>query len=86
MNAFCCANVSYLQSDYLNYERYASVVEMKWYVVYNGRVPGVYDDWSLCNQQVVGFSKSSYKSFKTKHEAAEGCYSGYCCKEVTNQC
>jgi len=36
---------------------------------FSGRVPGVYDDWDTCNAQVVRFSGSCYKSFKTKDEA-----------------
>ena len=46
---------------------------MKWYVVFSGRVPGVYDDWDTCNAQVVRFSGSCYKSFKTKDEAVPAC-------------
>lgn len=41
----------------------------KWYVVYRGRSPGIYNDWTLCQEQVDGFSGSSYVSFKTREEA-----------------
>ena len=41
----------------------------KWYVVYIGRVPGVYTEWSECHDQVNGFSGNDYKGFKSKKEA-----------------
>ena len=39
-----------------------------WYVVYIGRVPGVYTEWSECHAQVNGFSGNKYKGFKSKKE------------------
>jgi viroplasmin and RNaseH domain-containing protein len=41
----------------------------KWYVVYVGRVPGVYTEWSECHAQVNKFSGNEYKGFKSKEEA-----------------
>jgi ribonuclease HI len=41
----------------------------KWYVVYIGRVLGVYTEWSECHAQVTGFSGNDYKGFKSKEEA-----------------
>lgn len=54
-----------------NSDEYANIIETKWYVEYQERVPGVYCDWNLCNMQVVDFSKSSYKSFRTEKKALE---------------
>ncbi|KAK1660709.1 hypothetical protein QYE76_048868 [Lolium multiflorum] len=34
---------------------------MTYYVVYHGRVPGVYEDWEDCRRQVHRFSGNSYK-------------------------
>ena len=42
---------------------------MKWYVVFHGRQPGVYNDWPTCNDQVIGFKRASFKSFPTEEEA-----------------
>ena len=42
---------------------------MTWYVVYKGRVPGVYDDWKDCRRQVHRFSRNSYKGYATREEA-----------------
>jgi viroplasmin and RNaseH domain-containing protein len=41
----------------------------KWYVVFEGRVPGVYDQWEDCLKQVNKFKGNSYKGYKTKEEA-----------------
>ena len=41
----------------------------KWYVVYKGKVPGVYEHWEDCLKQVNGFEGNSYKGYKTKKEA-----------------
>ena len=42
---------------------------MPWYVVYKGKVPGVYDDWEECRRQVHRFSGNSYKGYTTRAEA-----------------
>ena len=41
----------------------------KWYVVYVGHVPGVYDEWTECQAQVSGFSGGSRKGFDSRVEA-----------------
>ncbi|KAK7273208.1 hypothetical protein RIF29_14257 [Crotalaria pallida] len=41
----------------------------KFYVVFEGRTPGVYDNWAQCMAQVHEFSGCSYCSFPTKLEA-----------------
>lgn len=40
----------------------------KCYVVWKGKVPGIYDTWEECKNQVSGFSGASYKSFSSKKE------------------
>nr|XP_051210941.1 uncharacterized protein LOC127328377 [Lolium perenne] len=44
-------------------------VKMTYYVVYHGRVPGVYEDWEDCRRQVHRFSGNSYKGYTTLEEA-----------------
>ena len=44
-------------------------IEMPSYVVYKGKVPGVYDDWEECRRQVHHFSGNSYKGYTTRAEA-----------------
>ena len=41
---------------------------MPWYVVYKGKVPGVYDDWEEWWRQVHRFSGNSYKGYATRAE------------------
>lgn len=42
----------------------------KWfYAVKNGRVPGIYDNWTDAEQQVKCFAGAIYKKFGTLHEA-----------------
>lgn len=39
------------------------------YTVWNGVVPGVYEDWKECKHQIDGYEGAIYKSFPTKEEA-----------------
>lgn len=42
---------------------------MKYYVVWEGREPGVYDSWEECQLQIDHFPGARFKSFKTADEA-----------------
>ena len=44
---------------------------MKFYAVRNGRIPGVYQNWSDCNSQISGFPKAVYKSFQDHQSALD---------------
>jgi viroplasmin and RNaseH domain-containing protein len=44
-------------------------VPMRWYVMFQGCVPSLYDSWPLCNEQVSGFAGVSCMSYRTKGEA-----------------
>lgn len=41
----------------------------KYYVVWQGRKPGIYDTWAECEAQVKGAAGARFKSFKTRMEA-----------------
>jgi ribonuclease HI len=43
----------------------------KYYVVKNGRIPGIYTTWVECLRQVDKFSGAVYKSYKSREEAEE---------------
>ncbi|MGZ5208918.1 MAG: ribonuclease H1 domain-containing protein [Sulfuricurvum sp.] len=43
----------------------------KYYVVKNGRTPGIYTTWAECLRQVDKFAGAVYKSYKTEEEAEE---------------
>ena len=41
----------------------------KFYVVWTGRIPGVYTSWEECREQVDGFPGARYKAFASRDEA-----------------
>lgn len=43
----------------------------KCYVVYIGRVPGVYEEWEDCQKQVDKFSGNSYQGYASREVAEE---------------
>ena len=43
----------------------------KYYVVWQGRKPGIYTDWETCKEQVQGMVGAQYKSFDTMAEAEQ---------------
>jgi ribonuclease HI len=43
--------------------------EKKYYVVWQGRQPGIYEHWNDCKAQIDGFPDARYKSFPTAGEA-----------------
>ncbi|KAK1630829.1 hypothetical protein QYE76_005144 [Lolium multiflorum] len=43
--------------------------KMTYYVMFEGRVPGVYEEWEDCKKQVHKFSGNCYKGYPTRHEA-----------------
>ena len=47
----------------------------RYYVVWNGLVPGIYNTWDECQTQIKGVKQALYKSFATREEA-ERAYSG----------
>lgn len=49
----------------------------KYYVVWAGRNPGVYDNWDDCREQVENFPNAIYKSFASPAAAAEAYRKGY---------
>lgn len=50
--------------------------KQRYYVVWEGRVPGVYDNWSDCEEQVINYPGARYKSFANAAEAAKAFRSG----------
>ena len=47
------------------------MAQNKFYVVWIGLNPGVYDSWEACRQQVEGWKGAVYKGFDTREEAEE---------------
>ncbi|WP_124979246.1 ribonuclease H1 domain-containing protein [Nonlabens xiamenensis] len=49
----------------------------KYYVVWEGHRPGIYDSWKECQLQIKGYPQAKYKSFSTKKEAETAINSNY---------
>ncbi len=47
------------------------------FVVWDGKEPGIYRSWEICKQQIHGYSSAKYKGFETEHEAIEAYNSPY---------
>ncbi len=45
------------------------MAKQKYYVVWDGVVPGIYTSWAECQLQIKGYVGAKYKSFATKEEA-----------------
>ena len=53
------------------------MAKKKFYVVWVGRQPGVYDNWADCAEQVNGFSGAKYKAFEKEVQARAAFASGW---------
>lgn len=49
----------------------------KYYVVWEGHEPGIYDSWAATQQQIKNYPNAKYKSFKTRLEADEAFHGNY---------
>ena len=49
----------------------------KFYVVWKGPVPGIYDDWNMCKNQLAGFKGALYKGFPDRESAEKAFEMGY---------
>lgn len=47
------------------------MMKRKYYVVWNGRAPGIYDTWEECQAQVDGFPGARYRAYSDLEEATE---------------
>ena len=53
------------------------MAKRKFYVVWNGVHPGIYDNWEDCKLQVFGFDNAQYKSYETLGEARDAYEKGF---------
>jgi len=53
------------------------MAKSKFYVVWKGLNPGIYDNWAECKMQVEGQEGAKYKSFETRQEAFEAFGNGH---------
>lgn len=53
------------------------MAKQKFYVVWQGHIPGVYTQWADCKTQIEGYPMAKYKSFKTIDAAEHAFDIGY---------
>ncbi len=53
------------------------MAKKKYYVVWEGKTPGIYDSWEACKRQVDGFPGAKYKSFESRGEAERAYAAGW---------
>ncbi len=61
------------------------MAKQKFYVIWDGYIPGVYSSWSEAKQQIDGYPQAKYKSFASKIEAEKayrGSYWAYVGKDT----
>jgi ribonuclease HI len=51
--------------------------KQKYYIVWRGIRPGIYNSWDKCKQQVMGFEGAQYKSFANIDEAKSALSKSY---------
>jgi ribonuclease HI len=51
--------------------------KQKYYVVWQGRKPGIFTSWAECEKQVKGFAAAKFKAFDTLKEAESAYQSNY---------
>lgn len=49
----------------------------KYYVVWQGRNPGIYDNWEVCKKEIIGCKGALYKGFPDLKSAQEAYRMGY---------
>jgi len=53
------------------------MAKQKYYVVWTGKQPGIYMNWSDCQQQVNGFEGAKFKAYESKAEAEQAYTQGW---------
>ena len=51
--------------------------KQKYYVVWRGKNPGIYESWEECKEQIAGYKNAQYKSFSSLAEAKKAYDSNY---------
>jgi len=49
----------------------------KYFVVWKGFSPGIYETWEECQKQIIGYNNARYKGFKTYEVAKKAYEEGY---------
>jgi ribonuclease HI len=55
---------------------FVKMAKQKFYVVWKGKLPGIYTSWEACKKQIDGYPEAVYKSFKDKNLAEKAFHEG----------
>lgn len=50
--------------------------KQKYYVIWKGKMPGIYDNWAQAQNQIAGYAGALYKSFSSRAEAEKALLAG----------
>lgn len=53
------------------------MAKQKYYVVWEGRQPGIYTSWPECQKQTAGFKQAKFKSYSSREEAERAYKEGW---------
>lgn len=51
--------------------------KQKYYVVWEGNTPGIYESWQKCQLEIKGYPGAKYKAFDTKEAAVQAFHGNY---------
>lgn len=63
---------------------FAPMTKNKYYVVWQGRHPGIYDDWEVCKKEIIGCKGALYKGFPDLRSAEEAYKMGHAAFKKAN--
>lgn len=53
------------------------MAKQKYYVVWEGKVPGIYETWAECQQQTNGYPQAKFKAYESAADAQEALARGW---------
>lgn len=56
---------------------FCTMSKNKYYVVWSGRKPGIYDNWDICKKEIIGCKGAQYKGFPDLKSAEDALKMGY---------
>lgn len=58
-----------LKLFFKEFHTFAAMAKKKFYVVWKGRHPGIYDDWEVCKKEIIGCKGALFKGFSDLQSA-----------------
>lgn len=60
-------------------------IKKKYYVVWEGHNPGIYEDWAAVQAEIANYSNARYKSYPSLEEATKGFRNGWAAEFKKNK-